>query len=251
MTSEVLAADELVTHLSQASRLGTEYWWHAHRFALVLGAIPSGAKSLLDFGCGTGDFLRVAERRFAGSSRQCFGYDPLVGRKQGLSLPEGGEIRLLSASDLDASPGFDVITSLDVLEHIKDDLDALIEIRRCLRPGGRLIGTVPASQRLWSDWDCRLGHYRRYSRAGLTALLVKAGFRPRKVTSAFSYLYPPAYLRKWRRARAGEAEFPPVSPLTNSVLTLLGRIERAVLRHVNLPFGSSIFFVAEPAGEAT
>lgn len=58
---------------------------------------------------------------------------------------------------------FDLIGLFDVLEHLPDDVKALKEIRKALKPGGKLILTVPASMKLWSYVDEVAGHYIRYS----------------------------------------------------------------------------------------
>ena len=65
----------------------------------------------------------------------------------------------------------DSITALDVLEHVEDDRQAVLEFARILKPGGVLVVTVPACQALWSDWDVCLHHHRRYSKNSLQALL--------------------------------------------------------------------------------
>jgi SAM-dependent methyltransferase len=63
----------------------------------------------------------------------------------------------------------------EVLEHVADDARAARELCRVLRPGGRLIVTVPAGPRRFSPADAAAGHVRRYDRAGLGRLLVDAG----------------------------------------------------------------------------
>ena len=63
----------------------------------------------------------------------------------------------------------DIVTALDVLEHIPDHQLAVAEMIRVLKPGGRIIVTVPSMMCLWSDWDVSLHHQRRYSRQSLLA----------------------------------------------------------------------------------
>lgn len=81
-----------------------------------------------------------------------------------------------SLGDLQTGPLFDGVYSLNVLEHIEDDQDALSRIRGLLRPGGGLFLYVPAFPILYSANDRRVGHFRRYRRASLSALLASAGF---------------------------------------------------------------------------
>lgn len=72
--------------------------------------------------------------------------------------------------------GFDVCMALEVLEHIEDDQEALKQWAAFIKPGGRLILSVPAHQKRWSDRDVWAGHFRRYERDGLKKLLEKTGF---------------------------------------------------------------------------
>ena len=71
---------------------------------------------------------------------------------------------------LDASPRFDAILYIDVLEHIEDDRGELEQAARRLRPGGKLCVLSPALAWLFSEFDARIGHHRRYDRATLVAL---------------------------------------------------------------------------------
>jgi ubiquinone/menaquinone biosynthesis C-methylase UbiE len=72
---------------------------------------------------------------------------------------------------------FTSVTSAETLEHIPDDHAAVAELVRCLRPGGWLVGTVPAGPEQWSDWDNWAGHERRYTVAGMSRLLRSAGLQ--------------------------------------------------------------------------
>jgi SAM-dependent methyltransferase len=90
----------------------------------------------------------------------------------------------LAQSGLDVAAGLEEIPdnsvdyaySLNVLEHIKDDHEAIIELYRCLKPGGRLLVYVPAFQILYSQMDTHVGHFRRYRRKPLKRLLQDTGF---------------------------------------------------------------------------
>lgn len=65
----------------------------------------------------------------------------------------------------------DVLTALDVIEHVEHDRRAVEEFARVTRSGGLVIITVPALMTLWSDWDEALHHFRRYTRRSLLALI--------------------------------------------------------------------------------
>jgi SAM-dependent methyltransferase len=62
-----------------------------------------------------------------------------------------------------ADQSVEVVTALDVLEHVQDDQTSINEFLRVLRPGGIAVITVPALMALWSDWDGALRHHRRYN----------------------------------------------------------------------------------------
>ena len=72
---------------------------------------------------------------------------------------------------------FDTVICLNVLEHVEDDAGSLAAIRALLAPKGRLVLLVPALPALYGTMDRALGHYRRYKRQSLAALLRSVGFR--------------------------------------------------------------------------
>lgn len=83
----------------------------------------------------------------------------------------------VAASLADISNGtIDYAYTLNVLEHIKDDHEAIRDLYRCLKPGGRLLVYVPAFQILYSQMDDHVGHFRRYRRKPLRRLLQAVGF---------------------------------------------------------------------------
>lgn len=71
---------------------------------------------------------------------------------------------------------FDQVVCLDVIEHIRDDVEALNDIFSLLKPGGKLIITVPALSSLYGQKDIQIGHYRRYNRSDLLIKLLRTGF---------------------------------------------------------------------------
>jgi 2-polyprenyl-3-methyl-5-hydroxy-6-metoxy-1,4-benzoquinol methylase len=82
---------------------------------------------------------------------------------------------LLPCSD---SGSYSSIVAINVLEHIEDDLTALRSMRNLLRPAGHVVIFVPAMPFAMSSFDHRIGHHRRYDRAGLSAKLRAAGLEP-------------------------------------------------------------------------
>ncbi|MFQ5930479.1 MAG: class I SAM-dependent methyltransferase [Acidobacteriota bacterium] len=143
---------------------------------------------------------------------------------------------------------FDVVTLLDCLEHLDEDEAALKAIWRLLQPGGVLICTVPALKWLWSDHDVSLGHRRRYLRTELAKLLTNAGFTIRRLSYHTSMLLPFLSVQRLMsrfipnpdpqeyRIRVPPA---PINSLFGAVMSM----ERFLLRHINLPVGSSLVAV--------
>jgi SAM-dependent methyltransferase len=100
---------------------------------------------------------------------------------------------------------FDLLTSLDVLEHTADDGVALGEYRRVVREGGYLLITVPAFEALWSSHDVQNQHYRRYDRPSLRALASDVGLKVERMTYFNSLLLPAAAAVRWWQQIAGRS----------------------------------------------
>lgn len=121
----------------------------------------------------------------------------------------GHAIPVHATSDPSWGDKFDVVCAFDVLEHIEDDAAALQQWRSWLKPGGHLLLSVPAHMRLWTAGDEWAGHFRRYERDGLDALLRKVGFLLDRfecygfpLTNLSERLSAPAYARRIHRGGA-------------------------------------------------
>ncbi len=93
-----------------------------------------------------------------------------------------------------ADASFDLAVSLDVIEHLEDDLGALRELRRVVAPGGALLLTVPAYGWLWSGHDEINHHQRRYTMRSLRTVAEQAGWRQERTSYFNSLLLPVAIL---------------------------------------------------------
>jgi SAM-dependent methyltransferase len=147
---------------------------------------------------------------------------------------------------------FDLVLALDVIEHIDDDVHALTECRRILRPGGLIIVTVPAFMWLWSPWDEALGHRRRYTAFMLTEAMRRAGLAVHKMTYTFFFVFPIAVLVRGikrliqKSASYYSSDFIPIPGILNRALIQVGRLERWIITKLNcsLPFGLSVISCA-------
>ena len=149
-----------------------------------------------------------------------------------------------------ADSSVDLITALDVLEHIEDDRATLREIQRVLRPGGVLLATVPAYGWMWGAQDEISHHFRRYDASDLRRKIPEAGLDLRRITHFNSILFPPIALirlaRKLLPARGevkSDFEMTQEGP-TNRLLARVFSSEAGWLRRRSLPFGVSIQIVA-------
>jgi len=141
---------------------------------------------------------------------------------------------------------FDLITALDVIEHVDRDIDSLKAMHSLLVPGGKVVITVPAYMFLWSSFDEMNEHKRRYTRKELETKLVQAGFTVEKLTYYNTLLFPIVFVVRilnniLKRDGASDIEMP--SRPVNFVLEKIFGIEKYLLRFVSLPFGVSVLAV--------
>lgn len=135
--------------------------YNQHLIELVTRNGLPGSR-VLDFGAGNGSY--AARIQDLGFEVEALEPDPVL-REQILDK----HVPARSLNELEPE-SFDLVYSCNVLEHIKDDTEALETIASLLKPGGFVAIYVPALDVLYSKFDERIGHYRRYSRERLRAL---------------------------------------------------------------------------------
>lgn len=147
-----------------------------------------------------------------------------------------------------------VVTLLDVVEHIDDDAAALRAAVRLLTRDGIAIVTVPALRWLWSDHDVALHHKRRYTKETLSELFARANIRIERI-SYYTTLLLPLLASTRIASQLKQKNHPPtytISVPAKPVNTVLGGImsaERVIMRHVDMPIGSSLIAVIRPEME--
>lgn len=116
---------------------------------------------------------------------------------------------------------FDYVAAFDVLEHFENDKEFLTKCFSLLKPGGKLLLKVPACSDLFSNMDEASGHFRRYDKNALAALLQSCGFSPQKLRH-INPLGALAYRRRKHQSRNFSKSFQPRTlRLVNQVLPLL------------------------------
>ena len=100
---------------------------------------------------------------------------------------------------------YSLITSFDVLEHVRDDIGMLELFHDSLEPGGMLLVSVPACKFLWSEHDEALEHVRRHVVSELRAKLTMSEFEVIRITYAVSLVFFPNFLYLFDLGSGGEA----------------------------------------------
>jgi SAM-dependent methyltransferase len=242
-----------------------DYWWHVGKRAIVYGLLDRfgrkrkvAGRRALDVGCGTGLNLDHLSRLAQPVGTDYYEEALQFCRERGHTM-----LCKADAAELPFGEGFfDIITALDVIEHLDDDVIALRELRRVLRPGGVAVISVPAYPVLWTYWDDILGHRRRYTTRTLRAAIEKAGLEVLKVSySNMLTLFPATGVRilkallhkaseTRREPRVPESDFVPLPAWLNGALIAYYRLEAWALRRINLPFGLSVACVARRKRDA-
>ena len=237
-----------------------QHWWFATRTWSLLNLIDANISrrdgNVLDIGCGAGNMIHHLRRY---GNVQGIEVDA---RPVAMAQQRGYDVRLGDATQRipfdDAS--FDLVTALDVIEHVDEDEAILREAYRVLRPNGILTISTPAFMGLWSYNDVLNGHKHRYTPQELRERIERAGFRIKRLTFGFFLVFPLSAPLIVLRNKLGQkpelkshhidrdeyqVEMEPTSPLVNTVLRGVGRVEAAMLKAIDLPIGSSLMVVAE------
>lgn len=226
------------------------HWWHTGRRRIIAGFVEEICRRvtdrrprILDVGCGTGANLLMLSK-YGDAEGVDISEDALAFcRDRGLD-----RVRLGAGEELPYDDGtFDLVTALDVVEHMDNDLAGLKEMRRVLRPGGRVLLFVPTFMFLWGLQDDVSHHRRRYRLSQLRRVLEEAGFEIERTTYAnITFFFPILLIRQLMRVTGLKAESENNINVSafNGVLGKLLGAESWILRYMNLPFGVSGLCVA-------
>lgn len=214
--------------------------------------VAVGKTKFLEIGCGTGNFIQqiVENENLEITGSEIYLKGLLYAKK---NLPNVDFIQF------DVTQGvigeeFDLIVAFDVIEHIDDDVAAILNINRMLHNGGNLIITVPQHMFLWSKLDEIVKHKRRYSRRELVTKLQKNGFEISYATSFLFILFPLMLIsRMFDKGRSDQSQPEEVAlekrtkfpSALNWIFDHLMRIDEALIRlGISLPFGGTLVAIA-------
>ncbi len=232
-------------------------WWFVSRrkilATLLRKKLPKCGypRQVLDAGCGTGINLAMLEE-----FGEVTGVDSSPEAIHFCHLRQANNAKQYDITGLPfENESYQLITALDVLEHIEDDEQAFREIGRVCQPEGYFLLTVPVFPSLWGEHDEINQHYRRYEPRRIYELLQSNGFTIEHRSFMNTWLLPAAFL--WRGYRNLKKMISPPSdklaradnmhhvPWMNTLLTMIFSSELPFVVGLGLPFGLSLVVLAK------
>src|SRR3989338_212933 len=247
------------TEYERMNRLEEDHWWFVakrHFISILLkkhALVPSHQKGdpvykkarMLDVGCGTGVILS----HFKSLGFETSGVDVSDEALKYCRLKGLDNLKKASAESLPFPDNyFDVVTALDLLEHLDDEKYVLKEVHRILKPQGVFIATVPMHKMLWSYHDVAAHHKRRYSKKEILKL-VKSHFQNFSVGWIHcSILIPLFIIRKLKQlmnCKTNETDVQEVPHQINACIKKYYFLEYLFYKIFGtLPFGTSLMVFA-------
>ncbi|RLJ04046.1 MAG: hypothetical protein DRP08_02530 [Candidatus Aenigmatarchaeota archaeon] len=234
-------------NLNFYSKLNEDFWYIKSRQELIYKFIKKfkDEKNLkiLDAGCGMG-FNFNALKPFG----DVYGIDI---NKRALKECRKFDYKKLELNDicnLDYTDFFDIIISIELLEHVEDDEYLLKKFYTALKKDGVLILTVPAFKFLWGKDDELSRHYRRYTKKGLNRILKENNFSIVYLSYRYFFIFFPSLLifilqRFYKEKNSLEFS---TSPLLDKFLRRIMNIENKLIeRGFTFPFGVGLVCVAK------
>ena len=232
------------------------HWWYVGRRRIIqclvekiCAMLNNPHPRILDVGCGTGANLKMLAAHGNAEGVDISPQAVDFCRERGLDSVKLGVIEQLPYE----SSSFDLVTALDVVEHLDDDVAGLREMKRVLRPDGRLLLFVPAFMFLWGVQDDVSNHRRRYTLPRLLSAVEAAGFSVEWASYANISFFLPVFavrsVMRWLGLRAA-TEYGINISLMNGPFSRLFAAERFVFKRGSLPFGVSAVCIARRVEES-
>jgi SAM-dependent methyltransferase len=227
-----------------------QHWWFVGRRRIIASWVERVCREIgkrrpriLDVGCGTGANLQMLAEFGVVEGVDVSAEALDFCRARGLGSVRQGAAESLPYEDAQ----FDLVTGLDVVEHLDDDVAGLREMFRVLRPGGRALLFVPAFMFLWGVQDDISHHRRRYTLAELKEKLSAAGLTVERVSYANITFFAPILFGRVLMRLTGLRPASENNINIGALNGLLGGIlgaESWWLRKMSFPFGVSAICVA-------
>lgn len=238
-------------YFAELAALEAANFWFRARNALISWAVRRyrpALSSFLEVGCGTGFVLSgiAAEHKQV----DLFGSEIFIaGLPHAAARVPTAHFMQMDARRIPFREEFDAVGAFDVLEHIEEDEQVMVQLHQALRPDGVLLATVPQHPWLWSAADDYACHVRRYTADEIESKLIRSGFRIERSTSFVSLLLPAMLLSRLQSKKVDQ-EYDPLAELRlsaslNTLFYGLMRAEQWLIRlGINLPVGGSRLIVA-------
>ncbi|PWU11017.1 MAG: hypothetical protein C5B47_01295 [Verrucomicrobia bacterium] len=233
------------------------FWFVARNHIICNALIPlihqlQTGYRLLEVGCGTGALL--SKLAHICQEGEVIGMD--LHNEAVEVAKKRTPCKVVSGNILDPPElgQFDIVGAFDVIEHLEDHVAALMGLSKLLRPGGKILLTVPAHMSLWSYFDEAACHKRRYNLHSLVSALKSAKLQPLYMTEFMMGTFPLIWLgrrlfssRKVSSSITEQANLElKIVPIVNSLLKNFLLLEKYWIGgHLKLPFGSSIIAIAQ------
>ena len=228
------------------------HWWYVGRRQILESfleritgelRITNDELRILDVGCGTGGNLEMLKKFGAAEGVDVSDEALEFCRSKGLTVHKGLAEELPFADE-----SFDVVTALDVVEHLDDDVAGLKEMSRVTKRGGKTLIFVPAFMWLWGVQDDVSNHRIRYTKKQIVERLERAGFEIERATYANITFFAPILggrtIMKLTGIKPESENNVNVSAL-NGVFGKIFSAEKYWLKNFNFPFGVSIVITAK------
>lgn len=225
-----------------------KHFWFKTRNLIILNELKKLEESnkdikILEIGCGTGNVLSFLEK----NGFKVEGADLYLEALKICRQKTESNLYQFDIRNIPFNKKWGIIGCFDVIEHLEEDILALKNIYKALKPKGTLILTVPAVKILYSKNEGT--HKRRYSKKELREKLEKIGFKIEKISYFFSFLFPLIFaLRLWRKIKK-EKYIKDVdlniNPIINSLFLTICSLETMFLKRVNFSIGTSLLAVAQ------
>lgn len=230
---------ESFEHLKRAE--ANHFWFEVRRRWIFdkIKKYKNPPADLVEIGCGTGNVSSyLASKGYNVTGCEYFN-DAIDLAWPGFKIVQGDANHLPFDNE-----SFDIVGLFDVIEHFEDDIAIVKEAKRVLKKGGIMAITVPARDELWSIYDIKSSHKRRYTMEKLANTLHRSELNILLMEYMFMALYMPMrYIRK----RDLDDPFR-INKLVNNFLKCYFDVERKLSNFFSLPIGTSLIAISRREG---
>lgn len=239
---------DLIEVNEQTLQWESEHWWIRARQLYLAQALKELSKkqdvAILEIGCGSGVNLKfIADSAKANELqvKTLIGFDPNLNAPMKQKIEnhlKNKEILITENFSVIQEQKFDLIVAMDVLEHISNDQETLLQWKKLLKDDTSvLFATVPALRFLWSQHDVHLLHHRRYQKQDFLKLF--GSFHVIRWGYCFSFLVPLVYISRVLSNSTSNSQLKNDRWGLHAFFYLLSWMEFGLLK--NKLFGTSLF----------